>query len=78
MPVQKKSGNLLKAPRTLRLLSQVIENHFEILKIKLQLGDLFQEPSMFAYRKRKNLRDMIGSNKILSNKVIPNQSKEKC
>ena len=54
---------------TLPPLAQIIRNRWDILKLKPNLKDIFKEPGMLAYRRPMNLKDMIGSNTILDNKV---------
>ena len=40
------------------------------LKLKPNSKDVSKEPGMLAYCRPKNLKEMIGSNNILNNKVI--------
>ena len=54
---------------TLPPLAQIIQNRWDILKLKPNLKDIFREPGMLAYRRPMNLKEMIGSNIILDNKV---------
>ena len=41
-----------------------------MLQINTALKPLFEEKPIIAYRRNKNLRDLIGSNRILNNKKI--------
>ena len=41
-----------------------------MLKIDRELREVFTEPPMIAYRRNRNLRDMIGSNTIVNNKKV--------
>ena len=54
---------------TLPPLAQIIQNCWDILKLNPNLKDMFKEPGMLGYRRPMNLKDMIGSNTILDNKV---------
>ncbi len=51
-------------------MAQIIRNRWDILKLKPDLKDIFKEPGMLAYRRPKNLKEMVGSNNILNNKII--------
>ena len=51
-------------------MAKIIQNCWDVLKLKPKLQDIFKEPGMLAYRRPKNLKEMVGSNNILNNKVI--------
>ena len=54
---------------TLPPMAQIIQKRWDILKLKPNLKEIFQEPGMIAYRRPRNLKEMVGSNNILNNKV---------
>ena len=55
---------------TLPPIAKIIRDRWDILKLKPNLKDVFEEPGMLAYRRAKNLKEIVGSNNILNNKVI--------
>ena len=55
---------------TLPPIAKIIRDRWDILKLKPNLKDIFEKPGMLAYRRPKNLKEMVGSNNILNNKVI--------
>ena len=56
--------------RTLPPLGPIINKHWHILQSDLKMEEKFSERPVLAYRRCKNLRDMIGSNTISNNKVV--------
>ena len=50
--------------------TKVIRDRWGILKLKPNLKDILEKPGMLAYHRPKNLKEMVGSNNILNNKVI--------
>ena len=54
--------------RTLPPLDAIVDKHWYILQSDPKMEDKFNERPVVAYRRCKNLRDMIGSNKISNNK----------
>ena len=56
--------------RTLHPLSQIINKHWHILRTDPKMEEKFSERPVLAYRRCKNLRDMIGSNTISNNKAV--------
>ena len=55
--------------RTLPNLHNAIEKHWHLLKINNEISKVFTEKPIIAYRRNKNIRDLIGSNTIENNKV---------
>ena len=59
-----------------------INKHWDILKIKPPLETIFTEKAIIAFRRNKNLKDILGQKTILNGKVkrnIPiNESREWC
>ena len=47
----------------------MIEKHWNILKINDKFKDTFKTPPVIAYRRNKNLRDLLGQTTISNNKV---------
>ena len=43
--------------------------HWHLLHIKPNLAEIFQNPSIFAFRRNKSLRDIIGTKLIENSKV---------
>ena len=60
--------------RTLPNLKHIVKNNWDILTIDRELRETFKEPPIIAYRRNKNLRDMIGGNTIINNKKVIKQS----
>ena len=56
--------------RTLPPIGKLLRKHWNILKINSKVAKSLNEPAMMAYKKNKNLRDILGSNRIADNKVI--------
>ena len=54
---------------TLPRIGIILKTHWELLHIKPEVKECFLEPPVKAYRRSKNLRDIIGSNEIINNKV---------
>ena len=54
-----------------------IHKHWNILKINKQLGKIFDEKPIIAYRRNKNLRDIIGQKTLMNNKVIRKREEER-
>ena len=61
---------VLKFKRTLPNLKEIIDKHGHLLQISSKLKNTFQEKPRIGYKKNRNLKEMIGSNKISNNKVI--------
>ena len=67
--------------KTLRDLKTIIDRNWHILQIEPKLKEIFAEPPILAFKRNKNIRDIIGGNKLFDNKKILNVkkfSKEKC
>ena len=47
-----------------------MKNYLDILKLNLKLNYIFQEAIIQTYHWQNNLKEMIGSNNILNDKVI--------
>ena len=67
--------------RTLPVLKTIIHKNWHILQIELKSKEIFAKPPIWAFKKNKCLRDIIGGNKVFDNKNILNVkkfSKGKC
>ena len=53
-----------------RKLKEAIDKHWHLLQINPTLKNTFQKRPIIACKKNRNLKEIIGSNKILKNKVI--------
>ena len=49
--------------RTLPDLKNIVNKHWPILGIDRNISNVFEKPPIIAYRRNKNLRDLIGLNK---------------
>ena len=67
---------VLKFKRTLNI-KKVIDEHWHLLQINPKLKNAFQGKPIIAYKRNRNLKEIIGSNKILNNKVIRKKKAEK-
>ena len=56
--------------RTLPNLGAIINKHWNILQIDPKMKEKFSDRPILAYRRCKNLRDIVGSNKFSNNKVV--------
>ena len=56
--------------RTLPPITSILHNRWNILQLKPHLKDIFNEPAMLTFRRPINLKELIGSNYIIDNKVI--------
>ena len=61
--------------RTLPDLKTIIDKNWHILQIEPKLKEIFAEPPILAFKRNKNLRDVIGGNKLFYNKKILNVKK---
>ena len=68
---------VLKFNRTLPNIKEIIDEHRHLLQINPKLKNSFQEKPIIAYNRNRNLKERIGSNKILNNKVIRKKKAEK-
>ena len=68
---------VLKFNRTLRNLKEIIDKQRNLLQINPKPKNTFQEKPMIAYKRNRNLKEIVGSNKILNNKVIQKKKAEK-
>ena len=55
--------------RTLPNIKSILEKHWPTLQIDDNLKEVFNEKPMIAFKRNKNLRDLIGGNNIVNNKV---------
>ena len=55
--------------RTLPDLKTIIDKNWHILKIEPNLKEIFAEPQILQFKTNKNLRNIIGPNKIFDNKT---------
>ena len=56
--------------RTLPNLRQIINKHWDILKINPELKEIFHVKPMIAFKRNKNIGEIIGGNTIKNNKVL--------
>ena len=61
--------------RTLPPISKILRKHWNILQLDKNLQNLFEEPPVIAYRRCRNLRDLIGGNKLANNKCLKPKAK---
>ena len=54
--------------RTLPDFKTIIDKIWHILQIEPKLNEIFAEHSIMVFKRNKNLRDIIGSNKVFDNK----------
>ena len=59
--------------KTLPRIQSAIEKQWNLLQINEELANVFQEKPKIAYRRNKNLRDMIGQTTIKNNKIVRNK-----
>ena len=62
---------------TLPPLSNIIKNRWDIIKLQPELKDIFQDPGIIAYRRPQNLKEIVGSNTIINNKVFRKKQQSK-
>ena len=55
---------------TLPQIGKILRERWDILNVKPKLKKLFSEPPIIAFRRCKNLREIIGCNTIINNKVL--------
>ena len=53
-------------------IKEAINKHWDILKINPQLETIFTDKPILAFRRNKNLRDILGQKTILNGKVKRN------
>ena len=61
--------------RTLPPISKILRKHWSILQLDNNLKSLFEEPPVIAYRRCRNLRDLIGGNKLVNDKCLKPKTK---
>ena len=61
--------------RILADLKRIIHKHWHILQIESQLKENFAEPPILAFKRNKNLRDIIEGIKVFNNKKTLNIKK---
>ena len=61
--------------RTLPPISKILRKHWNILQLDKNLQNLFEEPPVIAYRRCRNLRDLIGGNKLANDKCLKPKAK---
>ena len=59
---------------TLPDLKKRIDKNWHILQIQPKLKEVFTEPPILAFKRNKNLKDIIGGNKIFDNKNVSHVS----
>ena len=68
---------VLKFSRTFSSIRKIIDEHWHLLQINPMLKTAFQGKPIKAYNRNRNLKEIIGSNKILNNNVIRKKKAEK-
>ena len=71
----------LKYNRTLPKIKEIVMKHWHLLHINPNLAEIFQNPPILAFRRNKNLRDIIGTKLIENGKVkkkFTNKIQSKC
>ena len=63
--------------KTLPNVKQIINKHWYLLQINSNLRTAFEQERLIAYRRNKNLGDLIGSKKILDGKVVRKNNNKK-
>ena len=63
-------NNTIQQNKTLPNVKQIINKHWHLLQINSNLGSAFEQEPTIAYRRNKNLDDLIGSKKILDDTVV--------
>ena len=63
--------------KTLSNVKQIINKHWHLLQINSNLRTAFEQKPFIAYRRNKNLGDLIGSKKILDGSVVPKNNSKK-
>ena len=56
-------------------IKSAIDKHWNILKINSDLQDTFKDKPFIAYRRNRNLKDLIGQTTIKNNKVVRQKKK---
>ena len=76
---EKKNGIplVLKYNRTLPNIRNSIEKNWHLLQINPILAKTFENKPFIAYKRNKNLKELIGGNKIVNNKVFRNRPMQK-
>ena len=71
-----KRSNIERLPRTVTYnrplpdLKTIIEKNWHILHTEQKLKEIFVEPPILTFERNKNLKDIIGCNKVFHNKKI--------
>ena len=66
---------ILKLNRTLPNIKKIIDEHWHLLQINPQLKNAFQGKPIIAYKRNRNLKEIIGSNKIFNIKEKESRKK---
>ena len=64
--------------RTLPPINKILTKHWSTLQLDKNLKSLFEEPPAIAYRRCRNLRDLIGGNKLAEDKSKAKHTIKKC
>ena len=56
--------------RTLLKIKSIVDKHWHVLQVNPELKERFQSSPIIAFRKNKNLKQIIGSNTIEHNKKL--------
>ena len=71
----------INSSRTLPKIKEIVMKHWHLLHINPNLAEIFQSPPILAFRRNKNLRDIIGTKLIENGKVkrkLSNKIQGKC
>ena len=63
--------------KTLPNLKQITNKHWHLLQINSNLRTVFEQEPLITYRQNKNFGDLIGSKKILDDKVVHKNNSRK-
>ena len=72
---------MLKYNRTLPNIKEIVMKHWHLLRTNPNLAEIFQSPPISAFRRNRNLRDIIGTKLIENGKVkskFTNKIQGKC
>ena len=67
---------VMKFNRVLPNIREIIDKHWDLLHINPKLKNAFQERPKIAYKKNRNFKEIIESNKILKNKLIQKKKRK--
>ena len=74
---QKRTPFVITYNKSLPNVKQIINKHWHLLQINSNLRTAFEQEPLRAYRRNKNLGDLIRSKKILDGKVVRKNNSKK-